>query len=342
MGQGDRPFHSPILIRSESFMSRNEGNSRLSIFLKGMAMGAADIVPGVSGGTIAFITGIYERLIRAVSGVDHHLLRSLRKEGVRSAWRHLDGAFLLVLLLGIGASIFSLAQLIGTALEEHPVLVWSFFFGLIAASVPFVGKRVYRWRPGPFLAFIAGAAIAFWITTLPPMGSPQQSYFFIFAGAIAICAMILPGISGSFILLLLGAYQPVIDAIKELKIEILAYVGLGCAAGLLLFSKLLNWMFRNFHDLTVALMSGFLLGSLNKVWPWKIRWELSPPLLFKNPKEVWTLETVAAKGDEGVNSSPFRFAELTGQDPQILFAIAFAVVGAGLIILLERSSYESE
>lgn len=302
-------------------MTKNDGKPGLSTFLKGMAMGAADIVPGVSGGTIAFITGIYERLIRAVSSIDHRLWKVLREQGIRAVWREMDGGFLLILLAGIGVSILSLAQLIGLVLEAEPVLVWSFFFGLILASIPFVGRRVYRWKPGPVLSFIAGVGVAFWITTLPPLGSPDQNIFFFLAGALAICAMVLPGISGSFILLLLGAYRAVIDAVKGFDLEVLAIFSLGCLSGLLLFTKLLNWMFQRYHDLTIALMSGFLLGSLNKVWPWKG-------------------EGSGVDGKElpGGNIAPWTYGEVAGQDAQLFWAVLLCVAGMGAIALLERTS----
>ncbi len=293
----------------------------LTTFFKGMAMGAADIVPGVSGGTIALITGIYERLIRALNNIDHKLWRLFQEKGVSEVWHRIDGNFLTALLLGVLGSILSLANLLHHFLKDHPTLVWSFFFGLIAASVFFVGKRAHHWHFGTVLSFLVGTVVAFMITLLPPMAAPEQAYSFFFAGMLAISAMILPGISGSFILVLLGAYKAVLAAIKELDLAILAFMTGGCVVGLLTFSKLLNWMFRRYHDLTIALMSGFLLGSLNKVWPWKEK-------------------SIQVDGKElpGSNVTPWEYAEMTGQSPNLYYASALALAGAGLIILIEGSS----
>lgn len=305
-------------------MSSDPFKSRVITFLKGMAMGAADIVPGVSGGTIALISGIYERLIRALNGIDHHLFATFKQQGFSAVWRKMDGSFLLTLLLGILLSILSLAGLLHTLLEKHPVLVWSFFFGLIGASVLFVGKRAKHWQLGTVLAFLIGTVIAYWITLLSPASEVESSVFFFLAGMIAVSAMILPGISGSFILILLGAYQAVLEAVKELELTVLLFLGTGCLAGLLTFSKALNWMFRRYHDLTIALMSGFLLGSLNKVWPWK-----------GEGKEI------DGKELPGSNIFPSTYGELSGQDPQLIYAILLALLGAGSITLIERNSKEA-
>ncbi len=291
----------------------------LITFIKGMGMGAADIVPGVSGGTIALTTGIYQRLIRALDAIDHRLWNVFKENGIGGVWRRIDGNFLLVLFLGILASVFSLANLFHHLLQEHPVLVWSFFFGLIGASVYFVGRRAHKWHWGTILSFITGTAIAFGITLLSPMSGPDQPYMFFIAGMIAVSAMILPGVSGSFILVLLGAYQAVLGAIKEMDIDILAFLGAGCLLGLLVFSKLLNWMFNRYHNLTIGLLSGFLLGSLNKVWPWR--------------GEAIQVE---GKSMPGANVSPMKFEELSGQDPRILAAILLAIAGCLLIVLIEK------
>ncbi|MDA0740565.1 MAG: DUF368 domain-containing protein [Bacteroidetes bacterium] len=239
------------------------------LFLKGMAMGAADVVPGVSGGTIAFITNIYETLIHALSQFDVRAVQMLLKGQFRDLWSHINGTFLTILFAGIFTSVLSLAALLSHTLETHPIHLWSFFFGLVFASIFIVGKQVSRWQWFTVLSFIVGAIIAFWITTLPASAGSNSYAYLILCGALAICAMILPGISGSFILLLLGAYATVLEAIADRELAIIAAVGIGAIGGLLSFTKLLKWVFAKYHDLTVALLSGFLLGSLNKIWPWK-------------------------------------------------------------------------
>jgi putative membrane protein len=186
------------------------------ISLKGMSMGAADVVPGVSGGTIAFISGIYEELLNSISSFNFGLIKVFKKEGIKAVWEKLNGNFLAALFVGIFISIISLAKLIESLLENHPVLIWSFFFGLVLASIIYVGKQITKWNLGSFVLLILGALIAYYITTLNPMVSENSSPWFLFlSGMIAICAMILPGISGSFILVLLGAYKPVLNAVNN-------------------------------------------------------------------------------------------------------------------------------
>lgn len=304
-------------------MARMGWRAGMSVFLKGMAMGAADIVPGVSGGTIALITGIYERLIQALNAIDHRLWRTIKQNGLPALWHKIDGNFLTLLLMGIMGSVLSLANLLHLLLADHPILVWSFFFGLIAASAYFVGKRAKRLQFGTVLSFLLGTGIAFSITLFPPMAAPESSYLFFFAGMLAISAMILPGISGSFILVLLGAYKVVLGAIKDLDLAILGFMAGGCAVGLLTFSKILNWMFRRYHDLTIAMMSGFLLGSLNKVWPWK-----------------GNGSAVHGKELPGSNLLPGTFESLSDQDPQLIYAIILAILGAASIAVVEKNSQE--
>ena len=239
------------------------------LFLKGMAMGAADVVPGVSGGTIAFITGIYEELIGSLSGADFKALQLLLKGEFKDFWTHINGPFLSVLFAGIFTSVLSLASLLSHWLEAAPTLVWSFFFGLVAASVWIMGKTVKTWNAGAVTAFIIGTIVAYLITELPATQGVDSPLYLILCGALAICAMILPGISGSFILLLLGAYSVVLTAVADRDLLIIVYVGIGAVIGLLSFSKGLKYIFANYYNLTISLLTGFLLGSLNKLWPWK-------------------------------------------------------------------------
>ena len=241
----------------------------LSLFLKGMAMGAADVVPGVSGGTIAFITNIYEELIGNLSRFDAHAIKLLFRGQFRDLWSHIGGAFLAVLFAGIFTSVLSLASILDHALEHHPTAIWSFFFGLVFASIFIVGRNITHWGTPQILSFVIGTAIAYWVTTLPAVGGTEHPLYLILCGALAICAMILPGISGSFILLLLGAYATVLSAVSDRNLLIIAYVGMGAVAGLISFTKALKWIFEHYYSIAVALLSGFLLGSLNKLWPWK-------------------------------------------------------------------------
>jgi putative membrane protein len=291
------------------------------ISLKGMAMGAADVVPGVSGGTIAFISGIYEELLTSISSVNFTNLKVLKNQGLRAAWRAVNGNFLLALLIGVFISILSLAKLISWLLENKPILVWSFFFGLVLASILYIGKQITRWNILTIVMLLVGAVVAYYITTLEPLVSANSSPLFIFlAGSIAICAMILPGISGSFILVLLGAYKPVLDAIHDKDLKMLGFLAAGAVVGLLSFSKVLKWLFAHYKNLTLAVLTGFILGSLNKIWPWKetLTWRVNS----HGENVPFNEQSV----------SPFSF----DGDPQLMAAITLSIVGFAVIIALEK------
>lgn len=249
-------------------MKRNFKDYAL-LTLKGMGMGAADVVPGVSGGTIAFIVGIYDELIDSIKSVNVQSLKMLLTGKPAVFWKMINGKFLLSLVLGIGISVFSLAKIITWLLVTHPVLVWSFFFGLVLASTFFVGKDIKEWNWKTILGFICGAAIAYYITVATPANTSSSLPFIFLCGAIAICAMILPGISGSFILVLLGKYFFIMEAVKSLNVPVLAVFGLGACIGITTFSRVLSFALKHFRNITLAVLSGFMLGSLNKVWPWK-------------------------------------------------------------------------
>ena len=299
----------------------------LVITLKGMAMGAADVVPGVSGGTIAFISGIYEELLGAISSINFSTLKMLKKEGIKAVWKAINGNFLIALLTGIFISIVSLAKIISYLLENKPILVWSFFFGLVLASILYIGKQIRKWNFLTIVLLVAGALLAYYITTLQPLISENSSPLFLFlAGAIAICAMILPGISGSFILVLLGAYKPVLDAIHNKNFKLLAILGAGAVVGLLSFSKLLKWLFEHYKNSTLAVLTGFILGSLNKIWPWK-------------QTLTWRVNSHGIEVPFNEQSvSPFSFEG----DSQLLAAIGLALTGFMVIILLEVLANISE
>ena len=245
-----------------------------AVYVKGIAMGAADIVPGVSGGTIALIAGIYERLINALSSIGPHLWQIFRKEGgikgLAAVWRQVDATFLLCLVLGIGTSFVTLAGIIKNLLDNQPLLIWSFFFGLIVATVFILLSEIKRWNVARIALFIAGMVIAVVISSLPLLTATPSLPFLFFAGAIAICAMILPGVSGSFILLLLGAYNAVLDAVHTMNLSVIFTLMAGMATGLLLFTRALKWLLARYYQGTLALLTGFIAGSLVKVWPWKV------------------------------------------------------------------------
>ena len=237
--------------------------------LKGMAMGAADVVPGVSGGTIAFIAGIYDELINSIKSINMHSLKLLFTGKIAAFWKAVNGNFLFALLLGIAISVFSLAKLITYLLLNEPVLVWSFFFGLVLASTWFVTKDIKGWNWKTVAGFVGGAVIAYYITVATPAETSTNLMFIFLCGAIAICAMRLPGISGSFILVLLGKYFYVMEAVKTLDLVVLGVFAFGAALGITSFSRVLSYALKNFRNITLSVLSGFMLGSLNKVWPWK-------------------------------------------------------------------------
>lgn len=240
------------------------------LMLKGMGMGAADVVPGVSGGTIAFIVGIYDELINSIKSINLESLKLFFSGKWATFWKKINGNFLFFLLAGIGISVFSLAKLITWLLVTQPILVWSFFFGLVLASTWFVSKDIKEWKSWKtWVAFVIGAVVAFYITVATPAETPSNLLFIFLCGAIAICAMILPGISGSFILVLLGKYFFIMDAVKTLDVVVIAVFGAGVCIGITSFSHILSYALAHFRNITLAVLTGFMLGSLNKVWPWK-------------------------------------------------------------------------
>lgn len=290
------------------------------ITLKGIAMGAADVVPGVSGGTIAFISGIYEELLTSISSINIATLKLLKSKGIKAAWEAINGNFLIALLSGIFISIISLAKLISWLLEHKPILVWSFFFGLVLASILYVAKQITKWNIITVILLLAGAILAYYITTLQPLISENSSPLFLFlAGALAICAMILPGISGAFILVLLGAYKPVLDAVHTKNLQLLVVLAAGAIVGLLSFSKILKWLFSHYRNFTLAILTGFILGSLNKIWPWK---KVLETKMFGD-------KTIVIKE---VSVSPLSF----DGNPQLTTALMLSILGFAVILILEK------
>ncbi|MEX2588841.1 MAG: DUF368 domain-containing protein [Chitinophagales bacterium] len=316
----------------------------IGLFFRGMAMGAADVVPGVSGGTIAFITGIYEELLRSIKSVDLEALKLLLKSGPKAFWEKINGTFLLALFTGIIFSVISLAKGITYLLNEHPVLIWSFFFGLIIASAIYIGKDIPKWNIRNVFALLVAALVAFYITLATPTQGPEALWFIFLSGFIAICAMILPGISGSFILLLLGSYPIVLgtvsDTLSAIKASdwdlivsgmtlILIFI-LGCVIGLMSFARLLSWLFAAHKNLTLAILTGFMIGSLNKVWPWKETLEFR---INSKGEEVPFLEQ---------NILPAAYEQLYNTPSQLLPAIVLMVFGFGIVFLIEGVAKKME
>lgn len=275
-------------------------------------MGAADVVPGVSGGTMAFILGIYDELLHAIHAVNLTFLRLLLSLRWREAFTGFPWRFLLAIALGIGLAIFTLAEGLSWALHHHPSLVWAFFFGLVLASVGVVRKRVRLWTPSLAVLAALAAVGAYALVGMTPAQTPDEAWFLFLSGAIAICAMILPGISGAFILVLLGKYEDVLEAVVHGDVVTLSIVGAGCVVGLASFVRLLRWLLARYHDRTVAVLTGFMLGSLRKVWPWKA----SPP-----PGAEAGSETLGVH----LNILPTAFTTEVGLE------LALACLGAGLV-----------
>ena len=284
---------------------------------RGFAMGAADVVPGVSGGTMAFILGIYEELLLAISAFTRReTLRLILTLGWRDALRILPWRFLLALGTGIALAVLSLARFLEWALEAHPVRVWAFFFGLVLASVWVIGRQV-RWRGTLVAAAASAAVIAWWIVGLVPTQTPDTPLLLVLSGALAICAMILPGISGSFILVLLGKYQTVLSAVNDRDLVTIGLVGIGAVVGLLSFARVVSWLFRTRHNATVAVITGLILGSLRKIWPWKetLEWTVD-----RHGVEVPLVQA---------NVAPF------GSPSDLAIAAGLAALGFGTVLLLE-------
>ena len=298
----------------------------LLLTLKGCAMGMADVVPGVSGGTIAFISGIYEELIESIKSVDATALRLLGTLRLKEFWRHINGRFLLPVLLGIAIAIFSLARLMTYLLTNHPIAIWSCLLGLIVAYALVVAQQIGRGRVQTVAACLIGAAAAWWITVATPAETPDTWWFILLSGAIAICAMILPGISGAFILLLLGKYQFIMQAVGDLNVPVIVIFVVGAAAGIISFSHLLSWLLKHWHDVTVAVLMGFMVGSLNKVWPWK---EVVETYTDSHGKIMPLVER---------NVAPGRFEALAQQDALLGEAVVLCVVGFLTIYCIELAA----
>ncbi|MBZ5486131.1 DUF368 domain-containing protein [Halomonas aquamarina] len=300
----------------------------LGIFLKGAGMGAADAVPGVSGGTIAFITGIYEELINTIKQFGPGALVALYRGGLKALAIHLNLAFLIPLLAGVAVSLVSVAHLALWLMDTHPLLLDGFFFGLVAASALVVGQAGDRWRIWYILPLLVGLFLARMLPSLMPLVLMlgNEALVVMVAGCIAISAMLLPGVSGSFLLLTMGLYGTIMGAIRSLDITIIALFGVGCVVGLALFSRLLSWLLKRHHGVTLQLLLGFIVGSLPVLWPWRelLRYQIGPegqmiPLAYR-----YLL--------------PDDYAMLTGGSAQVIGVVGLMIIGALLVVLLNRRS----
>ena len=261
---------SPATPAAPQFGRDRTWRDYIGLAARGFVMGSADVVPGVSGGTMAFILGIYEELVMSIrAGARAPFWRALLRLDIRAALTAVNAPFLLAVLAGIAVAILTLASGLEWLLENRPVMIWSFFFGLVLASIVTVRKRIRRWTPALYAALIAGAVGAYFLVGAVPVQTPETAWFLFLSGMLAICAMILPGISGSFILVLLGKYQFVLAAVNQRDIVSLGILGIGSVVGIVTFAQGLAWLFKRYHDLTVALLIGLMAGSLRKIWPWK-------------------------------------------------------------------------
>lgn len=294
------------------------------LILKGMAMGAADVIPGVSGGTIAFITGIYEELIESVRSINLKSLKLLFSGRLLEFWKAINGAFLISVFLGIAISIFSLAKGLKFLLENYPIPVWAFFFGLILSSTIFVAKKIKKYDLIIWVAGAAGIIAAYYITILTPSEANTTKWFIFLSGVIAICAMILPGISGSFILVLLGMYKFILNAVSILDTGTLLIFISGAAIGIIAFSNFLSWLLKRWYNTTIALLAGFMIGSLNKIWPWK--------------KVISTFTDWHGEVKPLVekNILPWQYEKIAGENSMLALALIFAIAGFITIFVLER------
>ncbi len=289
-------------------------------------MGVAELVPGVSGGTIAFITGIYLELVATIRGLDHQWMLLVLRGQWREAWLRGNLGFLAVLLAGMGVSVILLAALVQWLFTHHEIYLWSFFFGLIAASVVFVSKSVSPWTTARLLLALLGLTVGMILSQIGGMTPSDSLLLTMAAGAIAVCAWILPGISGSFMLLLLGQYQRVIKALAEFDLAFLAALAAGCGLGLLAFTRLLSWLLQHFFAATLALLCGVMAGSLQRLWPWQ------------QTLSYYLDSDGGAVLLRGRPLSPWDFQELYGDDPMLLGAVLAALAGMAVVVSLDWAS----
>lgn len=304
---------------------KNQIQQYINLVLKGFAMGAANVIPGVSGGTIALITGVFERLINAIKSFDINAIKLLFKWKIKELIEYVDLYFLIAVFSGMIVSVVSLAKLLEFLFTNYPVLVWAFFFGLILASVYYVGKTIKKWNISVILTFIIGTSIAVVISMLNPATQNDSFFYLIICGIVAICSMILPGLSGSFILILLGNYELVmIKAVSTFDLAILFPVIIGVIVGLIAFSHILSWIYKKYKDQTISILTGFILGSLSILWPWK--------------NEVYRLDSIGnfiLKDGEIIIQGYTKYIPET-INIEVILAISLMIMGFITIYLIEK------
>jgi putative membrane protein len=296
----------------------------LLLFAKGLAMGGADVVPGVSGGTVAFISGIYEELIDSIKAVNFDTIKVLLKGEFKEFWHQVNGNFLLVLFAGIAISLKSLASLMTYLMVHNPIQLWSFFLGLILISSIVILRQIKKWSFGVVIAGILGIIASYYLTSMTPAQTNDSYLMIFFSGAIAICAMILPGISGAFILLIIGKYQLVVSALGNSDYGIIAVFIAGAAFGILLFVRLISWLLHRYHNYAVAILAGFMMGSLNKIWPWKQVLEYREN---RHGEQIAFIEQ---------NITPNQYLEINDGSPLIMQAILFMAIGFFIVVVVEK------
>lgn len=319
----------------------------ITIGIKGACMGAADVIPGVSGGTIAFIMGIYDQFVSSIASINSEAVKMIFKGQFKAFWKHINGSFLLSLITGIGISVILLAGLMQNLLNEHPIETWAFFFGLIVASSIFIIKGISNWRAREMAMLAFGCILGVVICTLSPTNTPEGLWFIFISGAIAICAMILPGISGSFILLILGKYEYIMTCIDELvhgvnsseNLVIISIFLIGAVVGILSFSKLLHWLLARWHKETLIVLAGFIIGSLVKVWPWS---NMESIACSQSPAIASLKEAADKAAETGIGADQAQQALSTAvadfaphADLHIAGAIIFALIGFFLVTSIE-------
>lgn len=319
----------------------------ITIAFKGACMGAADVIPGVSGGTIAFIMGIYDEFVGSIAKIDSEAVKLLLKGRISEFWKHINGWFLVSLVCGIGISVIALAGLMQYLLSQHPIQTWAFFFGLIVASSIFIIRGISGWKLREGLFLVLGIVLGVTVCTLSPTQTPDALWFIFLSGAIAICAMILPGISGSFILLILGKYEFIMGAISGFvsgtdvaqNLLIIAIFMVGAVVGILGFSKFLHWLLARWHKETLIVLAGFIVGSLVKVWPWS---NMSAIVCSQFPAVAALEESVEIAMKNGIGTEAAQKAldlavahHASMIDPQIFSAILFALIGFSMVTGIE-------
>lgn len=319
---------------------------RLSLIIVGFVMGIAETIPGVSGGTIAFITGIYEELINTIKGINFNLIGVLRKEGISAFWKAINGNFLVLLVggmvLGIGVGIVAITFFI----EHYPEPLWALFFGLIIASSIYIGRQIEDWDIVKVILLVIGLGLSLYITIVSPTTGSTSLYYVFLSGAIAISALLLPGISGSFILLLMGMYFVVMPELKNLatapnlaSLTIVVVFALGCLFGMICFSRILSWTFKNYKNQTLALLTGFIIGSLNKIWPWRIADEIvlkqtQQHLFF--PESITVIQTFEKDAYKILSENNVLPQDYNIGDPKVAMVCIALVLGLILVLLLAR------